>query len=227
MTAPRPRAPGAACKDVGGRIDDQDSESGGGRRQLRRTAGLTWLCIETGQLVSVDQNVLANLHLLKVAGSDVSPQDGTGHPDLTGRLWNGQQASLPHADKGYRIGATSNRLPQLLDSGPDGKLDTRVASSIAGRRRVTERQAPYVADNLKRQRKNYGAAKLRLRFRVLERDNFRCHWCGVPAREARIVIDHVMPFSKGGADDPSNYVSSCEPCNGGKGDLILEPRDGD
>jgi hypothetical protein len=84
-----------------------------------------------------------------------------------------------------------------------------------------------VTPDAPRQRKKHGAAKLRLRFRVLERDNFRCHWCGVPARETRIVIDHVMPFSKGGVDDPSNYVASCEPCNGGKGDLILEPRDDD
>ena len=68
-------------------------------------------------------------------------------------------------------------------------------------------------------------AKLRLRFRILERSGFRCTYCGVPAREARLVIDHVHPFSKGGADDPSNYAASCVPCNSGKGDLILEQRE--
>jgi hypothetical protein len=86
---------------------------------------------------------------------------------------------------------------------------------------VTGRPAP------KRARKQYGAVKLRLRFRVLERDGFRCHYCGVPAREMHLQIDHVMPFSKGGADEPSNYVASCSNCNGGKGDVILEQRDGD
>jgi 5-methylcytosine-specific restriction endonuclease McrA len=93
---------------------------------------------------------------------------------------------------------------------------------------VVERQEPYAAPgDPSRVRKRWKGAKLRLRFRVLERDGWRCHWCGTPARETKLVIDHVYPFSKGGADEPSNYVASCEACNGGKGDLILEARDGD
>lgn len=64
--------------------------------------------------------------------------------------------------------------------------------------------------------------KLGLRFRVLARDKWRCHWCGTPASETKLVIDHLYPFSKGGADDPTNYCASCAPCNGGKSDVILE-----
>jgi 5-methylcytosine-specific restriction enzyme A len=91
---------------------------------------------------------------------------------------------------------------------------------------VSEQQPPYdVPGDSPRARKRWKGAKLRLRFRVLERDGWRCHWCGTPARETKLVIDHVHPFSKGGADNPSNYCASCEPCNGGKGDLILEQTD--
>jgi 5-methylcytosine-specific restriction endonuclease McrA len=60
------------------------------------------------------------------------------------------------------------------------------------------------------------------RFKILERDNFRCHWCGVPAREAKLVLDHVMPLAAEGEDHARNLVASCEPCNGGKGARVLE-----
>lgn len=39
---------------------------------------------------------------------------------------------------------------------------------------------------------------LGLRFQVLARDGHRCKYCGVPASEAKLAIDHVHPFSKGG-----------------------------
>jgi 5-methylcytosine-specific restriction protein A len=87
---------------------------------------------------------------------------------------------------------------------------------------MTEPHAPYVThapgDPTRRRKRT----KLRLRFRVLERDNWRCHWCGTPARETKLVIDHLYPFSQGGADEAANYVASCPACNGGKGDVILE-----
>lgn len=67
-----------------------------------------------------------------------------------------------------------------------------------------------------RQRQKWGT-----RFKVLERDNFRCHWCGVPAREAKLVMDHAMPLAAAGEDHARNLVASCEPCNGGKGARIL------
>jgi len=53
-----------------------------------------------------------------------------------------------------------------------------------------------------------------LRYRVLERDGFACRYCG--ASGVRLEIDHRMPVSKGGTNDPSNLVTSCRPCNNGK-----------
>jgi 5-methylcytosine-specific restriction endonuclease McrA len=91
-------------------------------------------------------------------------------------------------------------------------------------RGLSERAAKYVAgDPTRRRRRN----PLGLRFRVLARDKWRCHYCGTPASETKLVIDHVHPFSKGGADDVSNYAASCAPCNGGKADVLLEVLNGD
>jgi len=40
-----------------------------------------------------------------------------------------------------------------------------------------------------------------------------CVYCGAPATQ----VDHVVPISRGGADDISNFAASCAPCNLRKG----------
>lgn len=56
----------------------------------------------------------------------------------------------------------------------------------------------------------------RLRFEVLRRDNHACRYCGATAPDVKLVVDHVVPESLGGATEPSNLVTACEPCNSGK-----------
>lgn len=55
-----------------------------------------------------------------------------------------------------------------------------------------------------------------LRFQVLRRDGYRCHYCGATAAEAKLTVDHVTAVALGGADTADNLVTACEPCNGGK-----------
>lgn len=56
-----------------------------------------------------------------------------------------------------------------------------------------------------------------LRFDILQRDNFTCRYCGKQAHETELEVDHVHPRSRGGSDDPRNLVTTCWPCNRGKG----------
>ncbi len=61
---------------------------------------------------------------------------------------------------------------------------------------------------------------LRLRFRVLSRDSFKCQACGrSPATEHGVIlhIDHVIPWSAGGPTTLENLKTLCERCNLGKG----------
>lgn len=60
------------------------------------------------------------------------------------------------------------------------------------------------------------------RFRVLQRDKFRCRYCGAHGSEAPLHIDHVHPVSAGGGNDPDNLVTACQSCNLGKGASLLE-----
>ncbi|RTL49931.1 MAG: HNH endonuclease [Rhodocyclaceae bacterium] len=60
---------------------------------------------------------------------------------------------------------------------------------------------------------------LKLRFTVLQQDNFRCRSCGAsPAKnpETELHVDHIVPWSKGGETEISNLQTLCSKCNLGK-----------
>lgn len=65
------------------------------------------------------------------------------------------------------------------------------------------------------------AITAQLRFRVLERDNFKCVYCGMAGTHCILEIDHVMPVSRGGTNDMSNLCASCADCNAGKGSMVV------
>jgi 5-methylcytosine-specific restriction endonuclease McrA len=61
---------------------------------------------------------------------------------------------------------------------------------------------------------------LKLRLRVLTRDQFRCVLCGrTPALNPGAVlhVDHIVPFSSDGPTTEANLRTLCERCNWGKG----------
>lgn len=60
------------------------------------------------------------------------------------------------------------------------------------------------------------------RFEVFKRDSFKCQYCGACAPEAILVVDHIDPISKNGADEMVNYITACQPCNAGKSDRRLD-----
>ena len=63
---------------------------------------------------------------------------------------------------------------------------------------------------------------LRLRFKVLQRDNFKCCACGAsPAKDASVElhVDHIMPWAKGGETVFENLQTLCSKCNLGKSDM--------
>ena len=64
---------------------------------------------------------------------------------------------------------------------------------------------------------------LRLRFKVFQRDNFKCCICGAsPATDSTVQlhIDHIIPWSKGGETVIDNLQTLCSKCNTGKGNMM-------
>lgn len=54
-----------------------------------------------------------------------------------------------------------------------------------------------------------------LRRAILVRDQYTCQWCLTQARGNGVLleIDHIVPWSAGGADHPVNLRVLCTPCN--------------
>lgn len=87
---------------------------------------------------------------------------------------------------------------------------------IVGLKKTSEPSAGYRKSLLSR----YGA-------RLAARDGgWKCHYCGVElpkfydpdaAAEQRPTIDHIVPVSRGGDDNPDNLVLACQSCNSSKG----------
>ena len=44
---------------------------------------------------------------------------------------------------------------------------------------------------------------------ILKMHDYCCAYCGDEAN----TVDHVIPMSKGGTDDPNNLVAACSNCN--------------
>jgi predicted restriction endonuclease len=54
-----------------------------------------------------------------------------------------------------------------------------------------------------------------LRYIVLERDDFRCKFCGVGGKDSDIILEvhHVIWRNLGGLDEPENLITVCPHCH--------------
>lgn len=71
-------------------------------------------------------------------------------------------------------------------------------------------------------RKTSRDINLRLRFKVMQRDNFKCCACGAaPAKDPSVElhVDHIIPWAKGGETVIDNLQTLCSKCNYGKSDM--------
>ncbi len=61
-----------------------------------------------------------------------------------------------------------------------------------------------------------------VRVSVLNRDRYKCVFCGRSSKKVELEVDHIVPFSKGGSNDISNLQTLCFDCNRGKGSRYLK-----
>lgn len=61
----------------------------------------------------------------------------------------------------------------------------------------------------------------KLRYEILERDNYKCVLCGRSADDGVVLhVDHIIPISKGGKTVAENLRTLCADCNLGKSDKL-------
>ena len=108
----------------------------------------------------------------------------------------------------YRFGSWMKALKSFVDyaNGTGAELVEQSAEADADRRRKTGRNP-----------------SIRLRWHVLQRDNFKCCGCGAsPAITlgVELHVDHVHPWSEGGETLLENLQTLCSKCNLGKSNLL-------
>ncbi len=85
-------------------------------------------------------------------------------------------------------------------------------------------KADYQRDYMRRYRRsNVNAApnvrpkRRSSRFAILQRDNFRCQYCGkTPKDDIKLEVDHIVPLCKDGTDTDDNLITACFDCNRSK-----------
>jgi len=65
----------------------------------------------------------------------------------------------------------------------------------------------------------------REKFKILDRDNFTCRYCGARPGSENLEVDHLVPRSRYGSDNACNLVAACVTCNKRKSDTVIFPAD--
>jgi 5-methylcytosine-specific restriction endonuclease McrA len=78
-----------------------------------------------------------------------------------------------------------------------------------------------MADGLIRARRRHARIEQVNRRRIIARDNSTCYLCGRKVGYTEVVIDHVIPLSRGGSHSEENMKVACPGCNSRKGMRLL------
>jgi hypothetical protein len=102
-------------------------------------------------------------------------------------------------------------LPLLVDAGYLARAVNGLGANLVIYADIRPWQLPPATPAVKG-----GKVPRRLRYEIFRRDNFACRYCGRTPPEVQLTVDHVTPRALGGTNDPSNLVTACADCNGGK-----------
>lgn len=150
------------------------------------------------------------------------------------RVWIllGRQPTITDIKKGYfkfsqntfcrRFGGWRNALIEFVNfiNSEENVEMNKSTETIAVDKYTKEEVA--VANRFFHRRGNR-EPNLRMRFKIMQRDNFKCCKCGrSPATDpsVQLVIDHKHPWAQGGETTFDNLETLCKECNLGKSDLI-------
>ena len=118
----------------------------------------------------------------------------------------------------YANGSGAETTESSIEEVPENQINNSAENLIA------ESTESDIEANIVRRHITGRNPSLRLRWRVLQRDNFKCCGCGAsPAVTlgVELHVDHIHPWSRWGETVPENLQTLCSKCNLGKSNLLL------
>jgi hypothetical protein len=135
---------------------------------------------------------------------------------LEGRLTG--ETLTPAIRKLMALGVSPQNLGEIVAAIVGDEVSFRTRASVAGRARETSIYTPRYPGQQTSPRLP-DREWWPLRWSIIRRDGEFCRYCG--GAEGGICVDHVVPLSCGGTNDPDNLVVACIPCNSSKSDRLL------
>lgn len=102
---------------------------------------------------------------------------------------------------------------------PDRVLETGVRILFGQPQSEVPRDRGRQMRPLDARRAQWGRKASRVRRTIMGQDGACCQNCG---SSDRLSIDHILPLSRGGSDDPENLQVLCKSCNSSKGARTME-----
>jgi 5-methylcytosine-specific restriction endonuclease McrA len=119
-----------------------------------------------------------------------------------------------------KISEYARRIRELRD-----KEGMQIRSHVD---RHTLKPGQYILESLDRVPVLGKGISPQLRNEILVRNGYTCQLCGAtagdpdpfnPNRKVRLHIDHIIPSSQGGTEDPNNLRVLCSACNQGRSNI--------
>jgi 5-methylcytosine-specific restriction endonuclease McrA len=130
----------------------------------------------------------------------------------------GHRANQTHCKRGHPLAGDN--------------LHITARETIQRRCRTCQRARTRMYSKLRRARQRVGRVRYR-RADIFERDGYTCQLCGEPIDmtlkspdPGSATIDHIIPFRRGGTDEPDNVQAAHRRCNFKKGRRLPEERSG-
>ena len=207
-----------------------------GRRDFDKIASISSSTVRKHYNGSWTQALEALKKVLQEKGLDLSPRPHAPNRvfsnkelfDEMERIWQkvGQRPSrteweisepkIAYNTYKKRFGGWTNACLKFIEykTGNDILSDDFVLPDKSEKKILVDNSVEYKKENSR-------SVALSVRLDVLNRDKFRCVFCGKsPATDVGTIlhIDHIIPFSKGGKSDLTNLQTLCFECNLGKSD---------
>jgi len=117
---------------------------------------------------------------------------------------------------------TGTRATAMMNSWGYRKI-ADLQSGIFLNREKIEKLNDMLGGNLNKSDRVIERSKLNksMRYDIMNRDDFHCVLCGATGKDDRLVIDHIVPISKGGKTELDNLQTLCRSCNLGKRDKLI------